>query len=155
MQMPLCLRSTFKMKYLLMLNWWHDCKKGSITVKTFFKTHYNVKHLHVMGLSLRARPYPQCPDKGKAGNRDVTLWNGFISRACKHMGTLRILHFSSSWFKFFANARGVLTLKMWWDLLLRLTNRSLEMFNKYWKWKGEEDLKANWRHGAHQKSKSF
>lgn len=71
MQMPPCLGSTFKIKYLLPLNWWHDCKKGSIRVKTFFKTHCNVKHLHVMGLSLGARLYRHCPDKGKPG---IIVW---------------------------------------------------------------------------------
>lgn len=149
MQMPLCLRSTFKIKYLLTLNWWHDCEKGSITVKTFFKTHYNVKHLPVMGLSL----YPHCPDKGKAGNHCVALWDGFIpaprapgqaavgSASPRNPGHFENLAFFLLMIQILANARSVLPLKMWWGLPLCLTNRSLEMFNKQEKGKREEENK--------------
>lgn len=148
MQMPLCLRSTFKIKYLLTLNWWHDCEKGSITVKTFFKTRYNVKHLHVMGLSL----YPHCPDKGKGiivwlCGMVLSLLPGLLGQAAvgsaspRNPGHFENLAFFLLMIQILANARSVLPLKMWWGLPLCLTNRSLEMFNKQEKWKREEENK--------------
>lgn len=80
MQMPPCLRSTFKIKYLLILNWWHDCKKGSIIVETFFKTHYTVRYWDVVGLSLGAQLYPHCPKKTKPNHPLKTL--GFTVQLC-------------------------------------------------------------------------
>lgn len=73
MQMPPCLHSTFKIKYLLIQNWWRDCKKGSIIVETFFKSHYSVRHLDVMGFSLGAQPYQHCPPK-KTKNPPQKAW---------------------------------------------------------------------------------